>query len=179
MVMSRLENALWEADAAFHRLEPEQGRVARRNARQAMLKALRKARMALDAEFPQERKTVKRRRKNRSVDAQLVGFAVISDEGFRSLSLAGVKKTQFRSAPSPLAISSYKRKLSANKRCERRGERKIYQNLSEPPQVIWAPIWMINALRIGVAPADIAKAVRSKTKRASIETFVRLRGVTR
>ena len=39
--MSKLEDALWDSDTAFKRLKPEQGRVARRNAREAMLKALR------------------------------------------------------------------------------------------------------------------------------------------
>lgn len=47
-------------DAAVKRLDPEQGRVARRNARHAALRALREMRAALDAEFPVIRKTGKR-----------------------------------------------------------------------------------------------------------------------
>lgn len=56
----RVDNALSAIRKAGKRLQPEQGERARRNAREAMLTALRQARAALDAEFPllsSERKT--------------------------------------------------------------------------------------------------------------------------
>jgi len=58
-----LDKKLKDITRARKRLNEEQGRVARNNARRAMMKALKEARAALDKEFPVIRGKAKPRRK--------------------------------------------------------------------------------------------------------------------
>lgn len=149
--MSKLEDALWEADAALKRLKPEQGRVARRNARQLMLKALRKARAALDAEFPNVPKERRTRRKSRSLKQRLRGMSRIGMSQMINLVGAGVGNAQFH------VITDSAGKGATESLC-------------------YAPSWMVRALRAGIHEKLIAEAVRSQKKRRQINATLRLSG---
>jgi hypothetical protein len=59
----KIDNAIDKLNAAYKRLEEPQGRIARKNARDAFLYALKALRKGLDDEYPLERKKVTRRRK--------------------------------------------------------------------------------------------------------------------
>jgi hypothetical protein len=93
---SRLERSLDELQRQAKRLSEDQGRIARRNARNAVLEALRACRSALDREFPLEKKPVKRRKK-RSAQRREEEFQrnwapiVASTERFVQIQRAGIK----------------------------------------------------------------------------------------
>lgn len=154
--MNRLEDALWDADAAFGRLKPEQGRTARRNAREAMLKALRKARKTLDEEFPLERKSPKRRRRR---GHPLDDFAEVGVKDAQRLLMAGVSRTQLRQRPRQTDINSALRNGRSTKTLHK---------------VHWAPKWMVCALDAKIDIRTIVKAIRSQPTRQRIETLIRL-----
>ena len=155
-VADRLEDALWDADTAFKRLKPEQGRLARRNARDAMLKALRKARKTLDEEFPLERKPVKRRKRRKH---PLDDFAEIRNSDMQRLLLAGIRRTQFKHRSRQSDISFAIRKGRDPKQLD-----KFY----------WAPKWIVRALDVNIDIRTIVKAVRSQSARKRIDTLIRL-----
>lgn len=158
--MGKLEDALWDADAALRKLEPKQGRVARRNARTRMLTALRKARAALDDEFPVIRKPVTRRRKPKR-GRKLQGKLEIEEGRMQKLLLAGVNPNHFDQAP------------------RRPPKRKKSGSVTTYPTVWWAPRWMVRALQYRVDPSEIATAVRSQKKRRAIQALVRLSSMGR
>jgi len=151
--VSRLEDALWDADAALRRLKPEQGRIARRNARQAMLKALRKARQALDTEFPGIPKENRARRKNRSMKQRLRGKSRIGLNEMIALLKAGVGSRQFIT-------------MTDSDQTMRGGVVSLH----------YAPSWMVRALNAKLAPKLVAEAVRSQKKRRQINATLRLSG---
>lgn len=152
---SKLEDALWDADAAFKRLKPEQGPLGRRNARKAMLKALLKARKALDKEFPLEHKTRKRRRKK----GLLNGYSHIKRSDMYKLFDVGVRHTQFKHLPRPSDVRA----------AQRNGEDK-----RSLVKIFWAPNWMTHAINADIDIRTIAKAVRSQLSRKRIDTLIRL-----
>jgi hypothetical protein len=149
--VSKLEDALWEADAALKRCKPDQGRVARSNGRKLMLRALHKARAALDAEFPVIPKT-KRPRRTRTVRQRLRGKTKLGPNSTLKLVRAGVSPSQF------LTLGS--------------------EDLGDPPgeSITYAPSWMVRALRADLPPKLIAEAVRSQKKRRQINATLRLSG---
>lgn len=153
--MGKLEDALWDADAALRKLEPEQSRIKRRNARTKMLAALRKARAALDEEFPGIRKPVTRRRKPKR-RRKLQGKAEIRESEMQTLLLAGVSANNFDRAPRQPA---------------KRG------GVTTSPTVWWAPHWMVRALRHDISADEITNAVRSQKKRRAIKALIRLRSM--
>jgi hypothetical protein len=146
--MSKLEDALWDADTALKKLKPEQGRIARKNARQRMLKALRKARVALDEEFPHERKPITSRKKPNPRRA-VRGKTPISQGAHRQLLAAGVSPSQFIERGKPGATAH-----------------KIY-----------APKWMARAAKARLPASTIATAVRSQKVRRRIMATLRLKGI--
>lgn len=147
--MSKLEDALWDTDGALKKLKSEQGRIARKNARERMLKALRKARTALDEEYPLTRKTVRRRRKNKTPAQLRRGKHGITLTEANTLLLAGVS------------------------------DRYVFKLPVRPGSNIkfWAPWWMARALRAGIPAKNIAAAVRSPKLRKRIMATLRLKGV--
>ena len=81
--------------AAMKRLSPEQGTVARRNARADVLSEARKLRAFVDREYPAISKTTTRRRKRRTgkqIDADLrrAGWRAASDTRVALFAAAGV-----------------------------------------------------------------------------------------
>lgn len=142
----KVDDAIDKLNAAYKRLAPEQGRIARRNARRAYLDALRSLRKALDDEFPAIRKPVTNRKKPDPRRA-VRGKDVIPQWMHRELLAAGVRPAQF----------------------VERGR------AGETSHRIYAPRWMHQAARAGIAPQLIAQAVRSQKIRKRIDAMVRLR----
>ena len=145
--MSKLEDALWDADAALKKLKPQQGCIARRNAREVMLKALRKTRAALDEEYPITRRTVRRRRKNRTPGQQQKGKLVLSNLDALLLLQAGISSRYIIELP--------------------QGRGKAF----------WAPWWMARALGTDIPVKSIAAAVRDLKQRRRIMATLWLKGV--
>lgn len=147
----KVDDAIAKLLKAKKRLEPEQGRIARRNARTATLAALTAVRKALDEEFPAIRKerrvtvamsqeAVARRRKRRVATE----FLKVSAADAAALQGAGVKAT-----------------LPAG--CD--------------PATGWlVPKWAGIAYRRGVGTKQIKKAIRSPKERKKIEAYIRLGG---
>lgn len=140
----KLDDAIRDLEVARKRLVDEQGRIARRNARRAVMAALKKARAALDTEYPAERKPVAKRKKP-NPRRKYRGKVEIEPIDVRELLLSGVKPSAFTRAHP--------------------GGTRIY-----------APSWMVRAMRAGIDPKLIAKAVRSQKVRKQIDGLIRLRG---
>jgi hypothetical protein len=144
----KIDAAIDKLNAAYKRLEEPQGRIARRNARQAFLNALRALRKGLDDEFPAMRKMVTSRKKH-DPKRVLQGKERTSPGVHHQLLAAGVSPSQF---------------------VERSEAGKLDHR-------VYAPKWMVNAMKLKVDPKMIAGAVRSRKLRERIEVLVRLRGV--
>jgi len=151
--VSKLEDALWEADAALKRCKPEQGRVARNNARRAMLRSLRKARTALDAEFPVIPKT-RKRPVRRSVKQRLRGKSRVGLKEMMGLVKLGVAASGFLTIGDSVGGNSSGTTVNLH----------------------YAPSWMVRALNAKLPPKLIADAVRSQKKRRQINAMLRLSG---
>lgn len=89
-----LDEALKRLEKARKRLKEEQGRVARKNARERFLRYLRTAREAVDEEYPVIRKKTTRRRKPNPKRA-VRGKVTIDKELHRRLLAAGVATSRF------------------------------------------------------------------------------------
>lgn len=89
--MPTVDSAMKKLQAARKRLAEPQGRIARRNARQAFLAALRDARKAIDDDYPHIRKPSKPRRKR----PKKKSVATISQQAHRQLLAAGVRPRNF------------------------------------------------------------------------------------
>lgn len=145
----KIDDAIDKLNAAYKRLEHDQGRIARRNARRAYLYALRCLRKGLDDEYPHIRKPITKRKKadpRRAVRNK----EVISQQGHRQLLAAGVSPSQF----------------------VERG------NAGERGHRIYAPRWMVHAWYANIGPDLIAQGVKSRKIRRRITTLLRL-GKTR
>lgn len=142
--MSKLDSALDRLDQAYNRLDGEQGRVARRNARQAFLKALREARSALDGEYPnipKKRKAPRKRKHPRQLGWKTISTSVMAD-----LVKLDVHPRHFRKA----------------------GEKFSDQ------QVYWTPGWIVDALKANVPLRTVARATKDAKHRRRLQTMVRL-----
>lgn len=146
--MTKLEAALWEADAALKKLQPEQGRVARRNARQAMLKALRKAREALDEQYPVKRKPIRRRRKTRTPHELKKDKLVVTATEAARLLKAGVTTGHVIDLPGVRGATAW-----------------------------YATWWIARAHRAGMPLKTIVAAMRSQATRKGIQATLKLKGV--
>jgi len=143
----RIDDAIDKLNRAYKRLEEPQGRLARKNARNAFLYALQCLRKGLDDEYPLERKPVARRRKPDPQRATR-GKALISPATHRKLLAAGISPGAFTvrgATPGP-----------------RGGE------------AIFAPEWMKRARSAGIDVKLIKEAVRSMPKRRRIQAMLRL-----
>lgn len=141
----KIDDGIDKLNAAMNRLDAEQGRIARRNARRAFLYALQCLRKGLDEEYPNIPKEVVKRRKpnpNRAVKKK----RTISQQGHRQLMAAGVSPSQF----------------------VERGK------AGDTTHKIYAPGWMVAAYYSDVDPRTIAKAVRSQKQRRRILALIRL-----
>lgn len=150
--MTRTDKAIKKLREASRRLDDPQGRVARRNARKAMLAALRGIRQAMDAEFPVIRKAMTSRRKPDPKRAAK-GRARISQQAHRQLMAAGISPSAF----------------------VERG--KAGQN----SHTILAPEWMVTVMQARFGPKTIAKATRSIKYRRRLLAAIKLgtRGKTK
>lgn len=92
-----LDDAIKKLLSARRRLQPEQGRIARRNARHAVLCALHVIRHVLDEEYPHQRKLVAERAV-RNPTHWLRGFRQITPVQSHQLLLAGLPASQMRTA---------------------------------------------------------------------------------
>lgn len=141
----KVDDALQKLRKARKRLQEDQGRIARRNARQAYLQALRTCRKAVDEQYPVIRKPVKRRRKP-SPKRAIRNKTRVSEQMHRQLLAAGVSPSQF-----------IERGKAGN-----------------TDHAIYAPRWMVRAYRSNIAVDVIARAVRSQKVRRRINTILRL-----
>jgi hypothetical protein len=145
----KLDDAIAEVARARKRLEPEQGRIARKNARQAVKLAIGTVLRAMDREYPLVRKERKIRvamtplAKKRRETAKRVRMMIISPEEALKLAAVGIK------------IGS-----------------EDHGHHGPKPAV---PSWIGRALETGVAPAEIKRGIRSRSIRARIEAMTRLR----
>lgn len=141
----KLDGSLDKLLSARKKLNSEQGRVARKNARKAFLAALRECRARVDEDFPNiPKKRTSRRKRNprRAVRGKLL----ISQQMHRQLLAAGVRPHHF----------------------VERGK------TGELAHKIYAPRWMAQAWMAGFDAKAIASAVRSRKQRRKIEALVRL-----
>lgn len=141
----KIDDGIDKLNAAMKRLDAEQGRIARRNARRAFLYALQCLRKGLDEEYPNIAKEVVNRRKpdpKRAVRRKMS----ISQQAHRQLMAAGVSPSQF----------------------VERGK------AGETTHKIYAPHWMGDAFYADIDPRTIAKAVRSQKQRRRILALLRL-----
>lgn len=89
-----LDEAMKKLAKARKKLKDDQGRVARRNAREKFLRYLRTARQAVDEEYPSiPKKRVSRRKKDPR--RQVRGKVTIPRELHRQLLAAGISPAQF------------------------------------------------------------------------------------
>lgn len=141
----KIDDAIDKLNAAYKRLEHDQGRIARRNARRAYLYALKCLRKGLDDEFPHIRKPVTNR-KAPDPKRAVRGKQIISQQGHRQLLAAGVSPSQFVERGNAGGLSH-----------------KIY-----------APSWMAEAWYADIDPKSIAAAVKSRSRRRRIIALMRL-----
>ena len=78
----KLSDLFVDLRMALKRLQADQGDRARKNARDAVLYALRKLRRDVDARFPKPRKAAKRNRRKLSRDLAATHVPVPSDSGY-------------------------------------------------------------------------------------------------
>lgn len=151
----KVDDAIAKLLKAKKRLEPEQGRIARRNARTATLAALAAVRKALDEEFPAIAKprriavSMSKEAVQRRAKRKLYGYVKIELPTVLRLHECGVKTVRRPSATAPKAMSE---------------------------GAHYGPRWAVDALRAKVEPAQIKKAIRSPKERKKIEAYIRLGG---
>lgn len=148
----KIDDAIDKLNAAYKRLEHDQGRIARRNARRAYLYALKCLRKGLDDEFPHIRKPVTNR-KAPDPKRAVRGKQIISQQGHRQLLAAGVSPSQF----------------------VERGK------AGETSHKIYGPSWMVQAWYADMDAKTIAEAVKSRRVRRRLLALLRLglKGQTR
>lgn len=146
-----LDDAITKLTKARKRLEAEQGRIARRNARAAVCTAIRQVRAALDTDYPVDRKP-------RVVRVQMTAFAKER------------RKRQKLRSPLVKAIST---EMAAEFMAA--GLPVTRGSLGTVPG--WfVSAWIVDAhKRLGMTPQAIAPAVRSRREHAKITTALRLR----
>lgn len=143
----KVDDAIAKLMEARKRLDEPQGRIARRNARQAYLAALRSCRKAVDDEYPVMRKPITNRRKPNPRRA-VKNKQAISQQTHRQLLAAGVKPSSF--------IERGKAGDTSHK--------------------IYAPKWMVSLWKANLAPKEIAACCRSIKKRRRALVIARLGG---
>jgi hypothetical protein len=90
-----LDDAIDRLLKARKRLKDDQGRIARRNARQNALRALRQARAALDVEYPSIAKPRRKARKAKPRGARLRNMSRLGTGQALRLIEAGMSRNQF------------------------------------------------------------------------------------
>lgn len=149
-----LDDAMKKLTQARKRLEAEQGRIARRNARTAVMAALRSVRAALDEEYPAVRK-------ERKVRVKMTGEAI---ERRRRRKLARMRPIDTQTAAE---FALHKIPVEVVHQKTKHGQ---------PLSSSWyVDAWVLRARRV----ADIklvAEAVRSPKARKKIEAMLRLGG---
>jgi hypothetical protein len=145
-----LGDALATLLRAHRALDYEQGRIARRNARDSVKAALRAVLRIMDREYPVMRK-------ERKVRVSMSPVAKLRRQRAKTMT-----RTQVTAAEA-VTISS----LGINV--------ETVQATGSSTIVYEAPCWAVRALRAGVAKNEIADAIRSTAVRKRIEAFVRLR----
>ena len=154
-----LDEAIKKLTQARKRLDAEQGRVARRNARQAFLAALRAVRGALDAEFPAHRKP-------RKVTMKMDRASAIARKKRRLAQEGAVRVTATTAA----------NLLAANVPVERVTERGTSQGMPTRVTHYYVERWVVAAIQMGLSRKNVAEAVRSRSERAKINGAMRLGG---
>lgn len=149
-----IDDALTTLLRARRTLDHEQGRIARRNARDAMKAALRTVVRVMDAEYPVIRK-------ERRLRVSMSPVAKLRRQRAKTM-------TRMLVTPSEaLMLASLGIKIET---VEIPGT-----STTIPTTRYEAPRWAVRALRAGVAKNEIAAAIRSTAVRKRIDAFVRLR----
>lgn len=161
-----LDDAIAEVARARRRLADDQGRLARKNARAALKNAIGTALRAMDREYPLIRKERVVRvamtplAKKRRERVKRVGLMLVTSAEALALATMGIK-----------VLASEKESLRLKAPNGTTG-------VATPIQNLFAPSWVVRALRTGVATAEIKRAVHSRTHRARIEALLRLQNGT-
>lgn len=90
----QIDKAIDKLNAAYKRLDEPQGRIARRNARNAFMVALKALRRGLEDEYPLQRKPITRRRKPDPVRT-VRGKEKIGPNAHRELLASGISPGTF------------------------------------------------------------------------------------
>jgi len=140
---------------ALRRLEPEQGAIARRNARRAVGRAGERLARTVNKHYPTERKKPRARRKPRSINQQTKalqekGWQIVTHRStLHNLSAAGIRT-----------------------RCIKIKERNVHTRVDGTFVEIWAPSW---AVQIATAyPSKLAACRRKIGLRKAILTEIAL-----
>ena len=143
-----LDDAIDRLQKARKRLAAEQGRIARRNARAAVLTTMRALRSALDAEYPAERKprkvTVKMDRESIALRRKKKLAKMVNVESTQAIDLMALDVPVQRHA------------------------------LPEGGMRFFVERWVSDAMRHHIPNKTIAAAVRSRSTRRRILSLVRL-----
>lgn len=158
---------------ALDRLAPEQGRVARGNARTAALAALRELRRALDAEYPSIPKAAPRKPKKLQPGHKVNrlrkrGYVVIGRRlGDGSSALGGPRLA----TPPGLPLGDLPSQAVADA-ASRLGVRLV----DDPRDVaerraaprVWGPSWLVEGVKLGVGDDALRRMRKSKAARAAV-----------
>lgn len=143
----RLDRAATKLTKALGRLNDDQGRVARGNARTAALAALRDLRAALDADYPVIPKSSPKRRKPRPITAEKLrkaGYIPLREQTFSAAVLASEAGIRLRFLP---------------------------RRVSNPQP--WCPAWVRGATSI-TELREAARGPGSRAARKRLEALARL-----
>lgn len=149
-----LDDALTTLLRARRLLDNEQGRIARRNARDAVKAALRTVVRALDAEYPVMRK-------ERRLRVSMSEVAKLRRQRQKAMTRTMITPAEAVTFAS-LGIKVETVEIPAS------------SSTTIPTTRYEAPRWAARALRAGVAKNEIANAIRSTSVRKRIDAFVRL-----
>lgn len=154
-----IDEAIKRLSKARKKLDAEQGRVARRNARQAVLAALRAVRGALDAEFPAYRKP-----------------KAITVKMDRASALARKKQRLAQKGAVRITAATAANLLAADVPVESVTERGTAQGMPTRVTHYYVERWVVAAIQMGLSRKSVAYAVRSRSERAKINGAMRLGG---
>lgn len=164
-----LAEAIRDVERAARMLAPEQGRIARRNARRRMLAALKAARIAMDAAFPAVRPEGRKRRKARTPAQQLTDLL---KDGWVEVS-SGEVATVARCAKQ--GIRAKVLEISST------GKPAAWDALALPTKVVTVktllPEWAYLIAKHYVDPKKLLAARKSQTVRDGLVATLNLKGV--
>lgn len=160
-----LDEAIRALVRAADKLAPEQGRIARRNARALVLRRLRDARSALDADFPAiakprtpgNRARGRLRRITEAADRRAAGEAV--RRGGQTASARAVVTMDEAAAITRAGFGAQLQAHTLGRNAE-----------------VSAPTWLLIAVRAGSPKARIREAIRSPKARAALVGWLALGG---